>query len=314
MDTLHPLVNRIESTHEDIRAEVIVSDLLAGKLRSEDLSIRFNGQQKRAKSQDIAGVDVIQKRHSRSQLEITLNRDSIYDTLPEGIFHQPSVKKQAGSVSAMVDEYRRQQEEEEEARQFFAPFENELFFQKSLIESEEFKQLFQIQQSRLQGPVLKKLGINPDLPRAFTSRLLRMLPYSSKIAGDTERTEQMLSLLLKNDVAIEADQFSASETSKYQSQLGNTTLGADTVAGNRVVPDHFLMQLAIGPISKKELLLYKNNGWKKDALQTIINFFIPVEWDVVLQFEIREGDAESFFLNKNQPDARLGYTTTLQVA
>ena len=314
MDNLHSLVKRLEGMHEDIRAEVIVSDLLAGKLRPQDLTIRFNGQQKRAKSQDIANVEVVHKRHSSSQLTITLNRDSIYDTLPEGIFHQPSSKNQTGLVSSMVDEYRRQKEEEEEARTFFAPFENELFFQKSLTESEEFDQLFKIQQSRLEKTVLEKLGIDPELPRSFTSRLLRMLPYSSTIAGDTYRTEQIFSLLLKNNITIKTDYFSSHKTSEHQSELGETTLGADTVAGNQVVPDHFLMQLIVGPISKQEFLLYKNNGWKKNALQTIINFFIPIEWEVALQFKIHKNEAESFFLNEKQPDARLGYTTTLQVA
>ncbi len=314
MDTLHSLVDRIETLHEDIRAEVIVSDLLAGKLRPQDLVVRFNGQQKRAKSQDIANVHVIHKRHAHSQLEISLNRDSIYDTLPEGIFHQPSVSKQNGSVTSMVDEYRRQKEEEEEARKFFAPFENELFFQKSLIESEEFDQLFQIQQSRLEDAVLQKLDIDPDLPRSFTSRLLRMLPYSSKVAGDIVRTEQIFSLLLNNDVTIKGDQFHSFESSNHQSQLGDTTLGADTIAGNKVIPDHFLKEVVVGPLSKQELLLYKNNGWKKNALQTIINFFIPVEWEVSLQFSIRKNEAKSFFLNEEQSDARLGYTTTLQVA
>lgn len=311
MEKLNQLVDRINGTHEDIRAEVIVSDLLAGKLRPEDLIIRFNGQQKRAKSKDIDRVEVVHKKHSRTQLELTLNRDSIYDTLPEGVFHQPSDDLQTGSVSEMVDEYRRQQQEEEEARKFFAPFENELFFQKSLIESEEFQQLFQIQQSRLSSEVLKTLGIDTNLPRAFTARLLRILPYSSHIAGDKKRTEKIFSLLLKNKVSLKSNHFTMTYRNGPSASVGESTLGTDTTVGNQVIPDYFGTKLIVGPISKNELLLYKNDGWKKNALQTIINFFIPVEWELVVEFNIQKEETKSFFLNDLQSDARLGYTTTL---
>jgi hypothetical protein len=311
MEKLHQLVDRINGTYEDIRAEVIVSDLLAGNLRPEDLIIRFNGQQKRAKSKDIDHVEVVHKKHSRTKLELTLNRDSIYDTLPEGIFHQPSDEIKTGSVSEMVDEYQRQQQEEEEARRFFAPFENELFFQKSLIESEEFQQLFQVQQSRLSGEVLETLGIDASLPPAFTARLLRILPYNSHIAGNKKRTEKIFSLLLRNKVSLKSGHFTMPYKNDHNASVGESTLGADTTVGNQVIPAYLGTKLVVGPISKNKLLLYKNDGWKQNALQTIINFFIPVEWELVVEFNIQKEETKSFFLNDHQSDARLGYTTTL---
>jgi hypothetical protein len=317
MDDLSTLSERINTTYEDIRAEVIVSDLLAGGVHIDDLVIRFIGQLQRARSNDIAGVKVAKKPDARTQqLELFLNRDSIYDTLPEGVFHQPSAGKgRTLSVSAMVEEYHRQQEEEEEARQFFAPFENELFLQKSFIETEEYKQLYYIQQSRLSDSVLKKIGIPPGLPQQFTSRLLRMLPFISNITGNAGRTEKVFTLLLGNPVSIESDWFASAEESEDASFLGQTTLSSDMVTGNRVIPNHSLMRLNVGPLSKEEFLIYKDDGWKATALQALMNFLVPVEWDVRTHLQIQQEEAANFTLNALDTDARLGYTTSLhQVA
>lgn len=311
MQKLAELVERINNTCEDIRAEVIVSDLLASGVHIDDILIKYIGQLDRPRSQDIANAQVINNDRVRDQLQLTLNRDSIYDTLPEGLFHQPSADKRSISVSSMVEEYHRQRREEEETRQFFAPFENELFLQKTFIESEEFQQLFKIQQSQLDLSVLKKIGINPDLPRTFTSKLLRIIPYVHHITGNITQTEQLFSLLLDDPATLEIDSFSEAETSKHQPLLGQTTLGSDLIAGNQMVPDHNLFRLTVGPLSREKLPLYKGRGWKRSAIQTLINLTIPIEWDITIRIEIQREEARSFILNDGETDARLGYTTSL---
>lgn len=313
MGTLTELVKRIDNIHEDIRAEVIVSDLLAGGIHEDDILIRFTGQLERPRSRDVANVRITKHHHKdRDQLEITLNRDSIYDMLPEGLFHQPSAKDQSISVPAMVEEYHRHRQEEEEARQFFAPFENELFLQRTFTESEEFQQLFQIQQSLLSDAVLTELGIDPELPPVFTTKLLSIIPYIFQIAGNISKTEQLFSLSLGNPVTIKTDRFSGPEKSDCNSFLGYTTLGADSTVGNIMMSGYHLFRLTVGPVSKKEFSEYKDGEWKAEALQTLINFIIPVEWEMTTEIEIKKEEAKSFILNdEERTDARLGHTTFL---
>lgn len=232
MSELAELADRIKRMHEDIRAEVIVSDLLAGGVHIDDLFMRFIGQLKRPRCQDISDVQVVRDEGNREQLKITLNRDSIYDTLPEGLFHQPNTDESAVSVSAMVDEYKQQQQEEAEARLFFAPFENELFVQRTFIESEEFRQLFRIQQSHLESEVLKQFGIDAELPREFTSKLVRILPYISQITGDLLQTEQIFGLLLNDSVSIKVEGSSKLVSSSTNSKLGDSNLGVNLIAGD----------------------------------------------------------------------------------
>lgn len=312
MEKLTELVKRINNIREDIRAEVIVSDLLASGIHEDDILIRFIGQLERPRSRDIARVRVVQNSKSRNQLEIILNRDSIYDMLPEGMFHQPSAKNQSISVPAMVEEYHQHQQEEEEVRQFFAPFENELFLQRTYTESEEFQQLFQIQQLLLNDAVLTNLGINPELPPVFTTKLLSIIPYTYQIVGDISKTEHLFSLLLGDPITIKAGRFSEPVKSDRSSFLGHITLGADSTAGNIMMPGHYLVQLIVGPVSKEEFSQYKDGGWKTGALQTLINFIIPIEWEMTTEIEIEKEEAKSFILNDGErTNARLGYTTSL---
>ncbi|SHF23699.1 Type VI secretion, VasB, ImpH, VC_A0111 [Fodinibius roseus] len=306
------LIQRIHDSNEDIRSEVIVSDLLAGGMHTEDISVRFAGQLKRPRSRDIAGVRLASRDKGRQRLEIILNRDSIYDTLPEGMFHQPSAENPSLSVSSMVEEYHRQQQEEEEARRFFAPFENELFLQRTFTESEEYRQLSQIQHSQLDPSVLAQLGIDPDLPQAFTATFMRILPYLSHIAGDLARTEQLFSLLLDDPIRLKAVPCSRAEKYGPPPLLGDATLGDDLTAGNTLLPDHSIFRLTVGPVSREKLPGYTDEGWKAAALQTLINFVIPVEWEIMVQVEITKEGARSFSLNdEDRTGARLGYTTTL---
>lgn len=312
MSELAKLVDRIKSTHEDIRAEVIISDLLAGDVHIDDLFIRFIGQLKRPRSQDIADAQVVRNNNKRDQLKITLNRDSIYDTLPEGVFHQPSTGEPSVLVPAMVDEYKQQQKEEAEARQFFAPFENELFFQRSFIDSEEFRQLFRIQQSRLEPDLLDQLGIDTGLPKDFTAKLVRILPYLSKITGNISQTEEIFSLLLNDTLSIRAAPYLEPINKASQPRLGHSTLGVDLTAGDSVMPSYNIFRLTIGPLCKATLFKYKDGGWKSRALQTLLDFMIPVEWDISVDYTLHQEDATSFILNDAQTDALLGYTTSLQ--
>lgn len=306
------LIHRIHNSNEDIRSEVIVSDLLASGMHTEDISVRFAGQLKRPCSRDIADIRLAPQGKRNQQLEIILNRDSIYDTLPEGMFHQPSAENQSLSVSSMVEEYHQQQQEEEEARQFFAPFENELFLQRTFTESEEFRQLSQIQQSQLDPSVLAQLGIDPGLPQAFTATFLRILPYLSHIAGDLVKTEQLFSLLLDDPIRLKADSCARAEKGGHLPLLGDATLGDDLTAGNTLLPDHNIFRLTVGPVSREKLPGYADEGWKAAALQTLINFVIPIEWEITVQIEITKEEARSFSLNdEDRTRARLGYTTSL---
>ncbi|WP_372635970.1 type VI secretion system baseplate subunit TssG [Fodinibius sp.] len=306
------LIHRIHNSNEDIRSEIIVSDLLASGMHTENISVRFAGQLKRPCSRDIADVCLTPGDGGPQQLEIILNRDSIYDTLPEGMFHQPSAGNPSLSVPSMVEEYHQQQQEEEEARQFFAPFENELFLQRTFTESEEFRQLSQIQQSQLDPSLLAQLGIDPDLPQAFTATFLRILPHLPRIAGDLAKTEQLFSLLLDDPVRLKADPCPRAETCDHSPLLGDATLGDDLTAGNTLLPDHNVFRLTVGPVSAEKLPGYEDEGWEAAALQTLINFVIPVEWELTVQIEITKEEARSFSLNnEDRTGARLGYTTSL---
>lgn len=312
MHNLEQLADRLNELHEDLRAEVIVSDLLSGGLNPEDLLIQFTGQLRRPYAYDIREVKTARYKASRKYLLIRLNRDSLYDVLPEGIFHQPDRKNAETTALQMVAGYRRRKQEENEARLFFAPLENEIFYQKTLIESEEHRGLDDIHQSKLRPAVLDFLGLPPGLPELFSSRLVRLLPYASEVAGNLKRTEKVFSLLLEQQVSLSYAGVPEEAHAGACVRLGEQSLEADFILGDTLAHDHQAISIRIGPVEKDRLMDYLEGGSGLRCLQTLINFFVPVEWETAVHIQMQENDEAVFALNEHDTDGRVGYTTLLE--
>ena len=55
-------------------------------------------------------------------------RKGIYDFLPEGLFHPPSLGTQKSGIKEVIEQIRKQKRNEIDARNFFQPFELESFY------------------------------------------------------------------------------------------------------------------------------------------------------------------------------------------
>ena len=78
----------------DIRAEVVLADLIEYGLNPDDLVMYSMGLSKRTFHRDIESVELLKAIGDRStKLNVELNREGIYDALPEGLFHQPTNRK-----------------------------------------------------------------------------------------------------------------------------------------------------------------------------------------------------------------------------
>ena len=107
MDHLQYLSQLITTFNHDVKAEVILGDLLkSGDLDFDQFIIQKDGQFTRAYRFDILNAEVVDFDYDSKQfLKLILSRDSIYDMLPEGVTHQSKHDVPGKGVDTMIKEH-----------------------------------------------------------------------------------------------------------------------------------------------------------------------------------------------------------------
>ncbi|WP_426478061.1 type VI secretion system baseplate subunit TssG [Chryseobacterium sp. CBSDS_008] len=305
------IAGQISALPYDIKAEVIVNDLLINKdLEYEDFIIEKDGQFSRAYRYDILDSEVGKYSFGSAPfLKLILSRDSIYDMLPENIVHDLSSDITENSVDVMIQEYRIKKQEQKNARLFFQPFENEIFSYGVGIETFEQDFLCRLQSSISPEIFYELLGIHDDLSTEMASRLIRILPFTYRIVGNVEMTCQVLSLLLGDQVKISRKNYNTYDNDAQNSLLGDCKLGIDMVSGSNY--DHYTDHLSVivGPIKKGGFCDYLDKGKKKKFLDLLCSYFFSIEAEIEFNITLFR-EEEDFDLNAKEVTV-LGYNTRI---
>ncbi|STC97067.1 hypothetical protein [Chryseobacterium carnipullorum] len=124
----------------DFKAEAVAVNLLKYQRAVSNIFIERIGINDRAYLKDIKSISSSYLGFDEEVFTIETYREGIYDYLPEGVFHPPSLGASRKNVDTVVREIRKQKKIEEDARKFFRPFELEVFFTEisSLLKEYEF--------------------------------------------------------------------------------------------------------------------------------------------------------------------------------
>jgi hypothetical protein len=303
MENLSNIADLINELRADIRAEVIAANLLEEGLEKESLAALYQGQFKRSFSTDILFSEVLKVNDYESVLALYLSRDGLYDSLPEGLFHEFSYTP-LESGKEMAHESKVLKKQEEESRKFFRPLEQEFFHHRVLLEQEERRLLNKIGSRRYQDIFRLFWKIKPGLPDDLVSEMILLLPFAHRITGDYELTAACLSALLKEEVnfriftvdksfSMEGDHSPAAGN-----QLGNCSLGGDLISGQAFHEICPTIEFSIGPIINSKIDDYIGHGSRVDFIRCFFSFFVPVSMEcsfeiekpVVFHFSLAEGD------------------------
>lgn len=305
------IVRQINSLPFDIRAEVIVNDLLKkNDLQSEDFIIEKDGQFSRAYRYDILDSEVSNYSFGSAPfLKLVLSRDSIYDMLPENVVHDISSETAEKNVDIMIQEYRIKKQDQKNAKLFFLPFENEIFSYG--VEIEDFEQEFFCQLHSSNSPELfyELFGINKDIAPEMASRLIRILPFAYKIVGNADLTCQVISLLLEEEIRITRKNWKKYYDDQQNSLLGDCKLGLDMVSGNHY--DHYMdhVNVLIGPLKNGSFSDYFNEGKRKQFVDLLCSYFFSAETEVEITILLSK-EEEGFDLDVKK-NTVLGYNTRI---
>ena len=216
-------------------------------------------------------------------LSLDLSRSSLYDYLPEGFFHTQKNNNQKSSFSANRVKSKK---EEASARSFFSPIENEFFYQRLNIEKNE-RILLNNFYSLKDDYLIDFWKLNQDMPREYLLKLIKLLPYSFKIAGNLELTRLSLEKILKNKVTFTIKYVTKNKTKKRKQQ-SNNRLGVDVILNsvdNAIA--HPYLEATIWLKNNQEIGSYVSNEGINKFLEVFYSYFLPLELDVKTKYEVK---------------------------
>lgn len=268
------------SQYASLRAEAFCAALLDNGVFFDDITVEHTGAFRRNYRNDINDVDDL-----HNGINLQLNRDGLYDKLPEGLFHQSLGSGRTSELQDMVAEHRRYRDEEKAARRFFQPVEQEIFRYAVMAESEERSLLFSTLNGEVSPAFFSFWDIAEDLPREAAEMMIRLMPLQRRIKGRPDVTAHALALLLDRPVQIRVSCPSGqtAETAAFRPGR-DCLLGIDTITGNRFAESAVCWTALIEDVSSAELIQFTPEGSFGRFLTRFAEIFIPldVEWKTEL--------------------------------
>jgi hypothetical protein len=315
VNDLNEIARSINGLLYDIKAEVIIADLIENKVNPGDIFFIPDGSFKRNYTHDILFAETKKLNNNQQVLQIHTSRDGLYDSLPEGLFHEPSHEKII-SGKDMADDSKKLKLEEKEARNFFLPFESEIFFQRVNLELEERNLISQYSENLFNEIFPEFWNIDRTLPRKWVSRLILFLHYAHQIISDFESVAKCLEVIIEEKVKINRN---ASHNKKRQSLhsseednfcLGKAALGTDTICGRFDDEMNCNIEFVIGPVRNTPISAFFEKGPMTRFLECFYGFFVPVEADVFTTLVV-EKDDKGLVLSASGEGTALGYNTLI---
>ena len=267
-----------------LSAEAFCAEVLSNGISFDELVINFRGSFAKSYSNDIATVE--EGRGRSESLVVSVNRDGIYDKMPEGLFHQTKGGSNTSALSAMVGEYKRYREEERQARKFFQPLEQEIFRYAIAAEQKEREIRAGILNGNIGTAFLDFWNIDKSLPSRPSAALVLIMPWIKQIKGNSNLTAKALSMMLEKPVTITSE--IAHETSRTTNTFcldTNASLGNDTICGSKLYEPIEQWVFTMHDMLPKELSKFTSHEPYGLFLQKFEELFIPLEVDVKFNYE-----------------------------
>jgi hypothetical protein len=310
----HDLISLLQQEMQnrlcDLKAEPQLVLALEKGLQHDDFIILCNSLFYREYSRDIVDVALKEDSRKRAIMELHLSRSGIYDQLPEGLFYQPR-NSGTGMYSAadMATDHRANKQKEEEIRRFFLPFENDFFWQRLQLETEEGRLLEGLRSGILNDYFIQFWNIPASIPKPFIVPLIVLLPYAHKIAGDRPLMAESLQCLLKEPVRVQTIDTGITAANLPLPPLGEQQLGIDMLCGAEFMEDSPAMEFVIGPLQQSQVADYVPGGSRHELVETFLRFFVPAGVDVQITIELPEHQKNMILQPGEEPV--LGYSSII---
>lgn len=295
----------------DLRVEVVVADLLQSGFETTDILVCPIGIFKRRFNKDIESAEVVEFNNHQQAVFVKTPRESIYDMLPQVLFHNPPSRNSLAlkSASSMIEDYKKRVLEEKEARRFFSAYEIEFYKQRISNAIYEQKLIDSISYKMDNAEFLSYWG----LPKIFNNRqkgiLFYLFPVFHKIRGVIPYMQQVYEMILNQNISIEKTHFGKLEFNKHISGLGNMRLSADSCLSGGY--DNFLDTIVIRVLNvlPEKITEYLPGSTNLKILNKLNDYFVPFFCETEISILAKQNP---FILSETDKNSsRLGYSLTL---
>lgn len=306
---LEEVIDHVNALPYDIRAEVVVGELLDNHVREEEIVVQLQNVFTRSFATDITGVKLDDSQPYQPFISFSLSRDGIYDRLPQGMFHEfkQEPSSRVNAVAEMVVRYKKQQQQQQQARRFFQPLENEFFLQRVYLEQREKHLLFDVFGKDTDQLFHEFWELPPGLPDAAVNRLVKLLPYVHRIAGNMTLVKLCLEQVLEETVTITWQRRPQTVSTGNSIPLGECMLGVDAMVGTTCYTDMPVVTVSIGPVKRQRI--YDYLPWQPygKLLETCYGYLFPADVEINTLLEPSSGEKKVTLYDKQPEQGIMGY-------
>lgn len=285
-----------------------------GEFDTDQIAVLPIGGRQSAFAKDIGKHSFYYSESKRKNcLNIEVNREGLYDMLPEGLFHLPPTGSSGFSEEEMIADVQLRRTEEKDARKFFMPFEAELNYLRTILE---------LYENRLD----KRTSYN-DLTRIFCAEWkefelldneqgiiwMHLLPLINERRNDLAFLSQLLSLLFKVPVQVQLNSSGIKKAAileKMQFKLGGGKLGVDTIIGDNFISDEEEIIISIGPANTDKLVHFMPGTANAYIIDLAVSYLLPIESEVNIDL-LPDSKNQIGTLGADSNNSFLGFTVYL---
>jgi len=299
----------------DFKAASIAAEIIENEMVSTgDVMILPKGPKKRAYDKEIAGITVDKKSEDKKQVTtIWVNRDGFYDMLPEGLFHRPPASSVMITEEDMIKDIKARREEEKQTRRFFAPFEAELNYFRTLVELYENRLDKKNEYDELINIFLTEWQEFECFTKKQMLILIHILPVIHEQRNNINFVSSIINMMFNVPLSLHYKTVYPKQKNNTITNggtaLGAGTLGVNFIAGQVIEAERKLI-MNIGPVSATRMLEFLPGTCAAKAIDVLLSYFIPLGTDV--QFNLLADPAsQKLVIGGAGANATLGYTTYL---
>jgi len=298
-----------EQIVSDYKAELVASQILASDTDFSKIMIDRLGHLPRTYTKDVYhAFDDVSDVSLNSYRVLQSFRQSIYEAIPESVFHPPTLGGLGRSSEEIIAEIKEQRKKENEARQFFKPFEQEapyveiagLMTELMYEKKNTYDNLYHLFEQS--WPIIKQL------PRAAALSFIYMLPILNEISGKQSWVARCLSFLLDMPVTIQ-ESFATITVPEAVTGfvMGEAALGLSTALPGRQDDGCPTWVLHIGPVPREHAMAILPQSGFEELVDDLLAYLAPAHI-FIHKHIIVDCKVPSALSTEDIAASRLGYT------
>ena len=284
---MQDIVKKLNAIRYNIKAETVINTLLSNGYSQDNIIVQNKSSHKKNWDNDILNCEL-----KGGKICFNLSRDGLFDALPQYLFLLPvEDHNMTGDQKEKIHKFNKQQRVH--ANILLSPIEQGVFEKRVDLEQFENEVIFQLN-AYSPDSLAEFYKIDGAMPPDARAKLIKLLPLLYSIAGDIPLTAKCLEYFLEVPVAFEIMDVPVSlhPAEKIASGgLGAESCGEDMITHGDLDESVPTILFSIGPIDGSNVYKYLAGGGKRNLVNTFCDYFIPLEYNVDLRFDIKEDDA-----------------------